>query len=101
MEFCGADQDRTDDLLNAIQALSQLSYGPIHVNKLSEFKPLLVTNNSSFVAKKAISKEKLFLMYRQKEESSDKRTIEYLKDEIREYKRQIKVLKRTIEELKK
>ena len=24
----GADQDRTDDLLNAIQALSQLSYGP-------------------------------------------------------------------------
>ena len=40
-------------------------------------------------------------MYRQKEESSDKRTIEYLKDEIREYKRQIKVLKRTIEELKK
>ena len=25
---CGADQDRTDDLLNAIQALSQLSYGP-------------------------------------------------------------------------
>ena len=26
---CGADQDRTDDLLNAIQALSQLSYGPI------------------------------------------------------------------------
>tara|TARA_A100001037_G_scaffold192492_1_gene172202 strand:+ start:3281 stop:3532 length:252 start_codon:yes stop_codon:yes gene_type:complete len=26
--FCGADQDRTDDLLNAIQALFQLSYGP-------------------------------------------------------------------------
>ena len=24
----GADQDRTDDLLNAIQALSQLSYSP-------------------------------------------------------------------------
>ena len=24
----GADRDRTDDLLNAIQALSQLSYGP-------------------------------------------------------------------------
>ena len=40
-------------------------------------------------------------MYRQKEESSDKPTIEYLKDEIREYKRQIKALKRTIEELKK
>ena len=28
--ICGADQDRTDDLLNAIQALSQLSYGPIY-----------------------------------------------------------------------
>ena len=26
----GADRDRTDDLLNAIQALSQLSYGPVH-----------------------------------------------------------------------
>ncbi len=25
----GPDQDRTDDLLNANQALSQLSYGPI------------------------------------------------------------------------
>ena len=24
----GADRDRTDDLLNAIQALSQLSYSP-------------------------------------------------------------------------
>ncbi len=28
--FGGADRDRTDDLLNAIQALSQLSYGPTH-----------------------------------------------------------------------
>jgi hypothetical protein len=27
-EFGGADRDRTDDLLNAIQALSQLSYSP-------------------------------------------------------------------------
>ena len=27
-ESGGADRDRTDDLLNAIQALSQLSYGP-------------------------------------------------------------------------
>jgi hypothetical protein len=25
----GADRDRTDDLLNAIQALSQLSYSPL------------------------------------------------------------------------
>jgi hypothetical protein len=27
-KFGGANRDRTDDLLNAIQALSQLSYGP-------------------------------------------------------------------------
>ena len=27
--FCGPKRDRTDDLLNANQALSQLSYGPI------------------------------------------------------------------------
>ncbi len=27
-KYGGADRDRTDDLLNAIQALSQLSYGP-------------------------------------------------------------------------
>ena len=26
---CGAERDRTADLLNAIQALSQLSYSPI------------------------------------------------------------------------
>ena len=26
--YCGARRDRTDDLLNANQALSQLSYGP-------------------------------------------------------------------------
>ena len=28
IQMCGAGRDRTDDLLNAIQALSQLSYGP-------------------------------------------------------------------------
>lgn len=27
-KYGGADRDRTDDLLNAIQALSQLSYNP-------------------------------------------------------------------------
>ena len=31
-EFGGADRDRTDDLLNAIQALSQLSYSPTKCN---------------------------------------------------------------------
>ena len=36
-EDCGAGRDRTDDLLNAIQALSQLSYGPIY-NQLRDDK---------------------------------------------------------------
>jgi len=36
-------EGRTDDLLNAIQALSQLSYGPIYVNKLFEVKLVLIT----------------------------------------------------------
>ena len=31
----GADRDRTDDLLNAIQALSQLSYSPTERNHVS------------------------------------------------------------------
>ena len=31
--FSGADRDRTDDLLNAIQALSQLSYSPTRKKK--------------------------------------------------------------------
>ena len=34
-EICGARRDRTDDLLNAIQALSQLSYGPKYFQLLS------------------------------------------------------------------
>ena len=36
-EDCGAGRDRTDALLNAIQALSQLSYGPIY-NQLHDNK---------------------------------------------------------------
>ena len=35
--FGGADRDRTDDLLNAIQALSQLSYGPTTGGLRDEF----------------------------------------------------------------
>jgi hypothetical protein len=35
--FGGADRDRTDDLLNAIQALSQLSYGPTTGRLRDEF----------------------------------------------------------------
>ena len=34
--FSGADRDRTDDLLNAIQALSHLSYGPITLLNLKQ-----------------------------------------------------------------
>ncbi len=30
--FYGAEEDRTPDLLNAIQALSQLSYGPFELH---------------------------------------------------------------------
>src|SRR5947209_16687420 len=33
--YSGADRDRTDDLLNAIQALSQLSYSPIGILRLA------------------------------------------------------------------
>ena len=34
--FSGADRDRTDDLLNAIQALSHLRYGPITLLNLKQ-----------------------------------------------------------------
>ena len=33
----GAEGNRTPDLLNAIQALSQLSYSPTRVKKISNF----------------------------------------------------------------
>src|SRR5664279_6177395 len=33
--FGGANRDRTDDLLHAMQALSQLSYGPIREDPVS------------------------------------------------------------------
>jgi hypothetical protein len=33
--FSGAEEDRTPDLLNAIQALSQLSYGPVKAYNLN------------------------------------------------------------------
>ena len=38
----GAKRDRTADLLNAIQALSQLSYGPILQNKVRNWDPGLM-----------------------------------------------------------
>ena len=38
----GADRDRTDDLLNANQALFQLSYGPRVVNTTQSFTCLQV-----------------------------------------------------------
>jgi hypothetical protein len=50
----GAGRDRTDDLLNAIQALSQLSYGPItayllHMSAYAKrtYMPLLYKNNNT------------------------------------------------------
>ncbi len=36
MTFGGAEEDRTPDLLNAIQALSQLSYSPAHINERTD-----------------------------------------------------------------
>ena len=37
LEFGGDNRDRTDDLLNAIQALSQLSYIPIKDSDMIKF----------------------------------------------------------------
>ena len=37
LEFGGDNRDRTDDLLNAIQALSQLSYIPIKNSNMIKF----------------------------------------------------------------
>ena len=34
-EIGGAEGDRTPDLMNAIHALSQLSYGPVFFNRLT------------------------------------------------------------------
>ena len=41
--MCGDKRDRTADLLNAIQALSQLSYIPIFTYVIGQF----ITRNSS------------------------------------------------------
>jgi hypothetical protein len=38
--FGGAGENRTRDLLNAIQALSQLSYNPMNANVLRFQRPL-------------------------------------------------------------
>ncbi len=43
--FGGADRDRTDDLLNAIQALSQLSYGPTY--NLHDAKKILESQTAA------------------------------------------------------
>jgi hypothetical protein len=40
----GARRDRTDDLLLAKQALSQLSYGPFRVQKSAIGKAILITD---------------------------------------------------------
>ena len=60
-DFGGADRDRTDDLLNAIQALSQLSYGPTNANKAEGMRkagdeaPSYLTTNILKQAKKVKS----------------------------------------------
>ena len=42
-KICGARRDRTVDLLHAMQALSQLSYGPVEGRELSGTLPGLST----------------------------------------------------------
>jgi hypothetical protein len=56
----GADRDRTDDLLDAIEALSQLSYSPINWNKKN---PSRVQGSRQFyskISKRAIKMSKGF-----------------------------------------
>ena len=52
--ICGADRDRTDDLLTASQALSQLSYGPFVVNKRNKVNHTTIFIDSIYVAPEAI-----------------------------------------------
>ena len=43
--ICGAKEDRTPDLLNAIQALSQLSYSPKHIEIKQFYKIIFRVSN--------------------------------------------------------
>ncbi len=43
--FCGAEGDRTPDLVNAIHALSQLSYSPNELETIYEDALLKSTND--------------------------------------------------------
>ena len=52
--ICGAGRDRTDDLLTASQALSQLSYGPFVVNKRNKVNHTTIFVGSIYVAPEAI-----------------------------------------------
>ena len=48
----GARRDRTDDLLNANQALFQLSYGPLSVGSNRQFDELMEVKNIGIVLQK-------------------------------------------------
>jgi hypothetical protein len=50
-KFGGDEGDRTPDLMNAIHALSQLSYVPFVFNLLAEFDGLKYRMNSEFQLK--------------------------------------------------
>lgn len=50
MGKCGANQDRTDDLFNAIEALYQLSYDP--KNERGELNLLLKNQSTPIFAEK-------------------------------------------------
>ena len=48
-EIGGARRDRTDDLLHAMQALSQLSYGPTRRPRILDQMPYSVNGLRQFV----------------------------------------------------
>jgi hypothetical protein len=48
-DFCGAEGDRTPDLVNAIHALSQLSYSPLEILSIIVIK--IVTTINPFLGR--------------------------------------------------
>jgi hypothetical protein len=54
----GADQDRTDDLLNAIQALSQLSYSPTGIRLVSQGEAYSINQARNFLKRNITPRSK-------------------------------------------
>ncbi len=47
--MCGPKRDRTADLFNAIEALSQLSYGPVHEKRSTNIAVSWNMTNTDFI----------------------------------------------------